>query len=72
MRIDSRFQNLDCNVVFKAFSDTFNTITFKIPALKVDDVGEGLRTGPESKYPILEFAAVGPRLLIISFYTISQ
>ena len=48
MRINSRFQNLS-SAVFKVFSNSFNTINFKMPALKVNDVGEGLRTGPESK-----------------------
>ena len=48
MRIDSRFQNLS-NAGFNAgFSDSFNTITLKMLALKVDNVGEGLRTRPES------------------------
>ena len=47
-RINSRSPNL-FNAVFKIFSDSFNTITFKMLALKVDDVGKGLRTGPESK-----------------------
>ena len=47
MRIDSRFQNLS-NAGFKVFSDSFNTITLKMLALKVDNVGEGLRTRPES------------------------
>ena len=37
------------NAVFRIFSNSFNTITFKMLALKVDDVGKGLRTGPESK-----------------------
>ena len=47
MRSDTRFQNL-CNAGFKVFSDSFNTITLKILALKVENVGEGLRTRPES------------------------
>ena len=46
MRIDSRFQNLS-NAGFQVLSDSFNTITLKMLALKVDDVGERLRTRPE-------------------------
>ena len=48
MRIDSRFSNLS-NAVFKIFSDSFNTITFKMLASKFDDVGKRFRTRPESK-----------------------
>ena len=47
MQSDSRFKNL-CNAGFKVFSFSFNTITLKMPALKVDNVGKGLITRPGS------------------------
>ena len=48
------------------------TITFKMLALRADEVESVLATGPESRKPILDLAAVGPGPLMLSFSTMSQ